>query len=216
MYTNPWSNTIPLGTDIANTIDDSIRQLRLDISDRMNSIVVDWAADPVVLQPQSGGPFNGKNIFVHHSLFQPISPLLTWTVGVTPTSTNIPQRVAESFSLGSGAATYNGANVKFWAPIILPVGATITGVVFNMTQGSGAALNMKLRKVVFNTAPTPPTSSDILATVTNTSVFAEYIINGTYVILNNDVLFLEVEMNTVSVFYNAAITYNITDVTQTI
>lgn len=47
-YTNAWSDNTPLGTLAANQIDESIRQLRLDIHERMNMIVVDWEADPVV------------------------------------------------------------------------------------------------------------------------------------------------------------------------
>lgn len=55
-YTNPWSDIIPAGTDPANTIDDQIRQLRLDIHDRMDHVVADWTDDPVV-------PLSGSNIY---------------------------------------------------------------------------------------------------------------------------------------------------------
>lgn len=48
-YTNAWSVTVPAGSELANTIDDHLRRLRLDIEERMNDIVADWAADPVVL-----------------------------------------------------------------------------------------------------------------------------------------------------------------------
>lgn len=48
-YTNTWSVIIPAGTDPLNTADDQIRQLRLDLQERMNDIVVDWTVDPVVL-----------------------------------------------------------------------------------------------------------------------------------------------------------------------
>jgi hypothetical protein len=47
-FTNPWSNIIPAGSDPANTADDEIRQLRLDIDERMDTIVGDWSADPIV------------------------------------------------------------------------------------------------------------------------------------------------------------------------
>lgn len=47
-FTNVWSNIIPAGSDPANTADDEIRQLRLDIDERMDSIVGDWSADPIV------------------------------------------------------------------------------------------------------------------------------------------------------------------------
>jgi len=47
-HSNAWSNVIPAGGDAANTADDAIRQLRLDIQERMDEVVDDWTADPVV------------------------------------------------------------------------------------------------------------------------------------------------------------------------
>ena len=47
-HSNVWSNIIPAGGDAANTADDAIRQLRVDIHERMNEVVTDWTADPVV------------------------------------------------------------------------------------------------------------------------------------------------------------------------
>lgn len=47
-FSNPWSNIIPAGSDPANTADDEIRQLRLDIDERMDQIVGAWSADPIV------------------------------------------------------------------------------------------------------------------------------------------------------------------------
>lgn len=50
-YTNSWSNTIPLGSSAANLIDDDIRQVRLDIYERINTILGSngaMTADPVM------------------------------------------------------------------------------------------------------------------------------------------------------------------------
>jgi len=46
-FSNVWSNVIPAGSDPANTADDEIRQLRLDIDERMDTVVGDWSADPL-------------------------------------------------------------------------------------------------------------------------------------------------------------------------
>jgi len=48
-YTNPWIDSIPLGSQNANTADDEFRKIKLDIHERMDDIVVDWTADPIVL-----------------------------------------------------------------------------------------------------------------------------------------------------------------------
>ena len=47
-HTNVWSNIIPAGSDALSTADDQLRQLRLDIQERMDEVVEDWTADPVV------------------------------------------------------------------------------------------------------------------------------------------------------------------------
>lgn len=49
-YTNAWSNAIPAGSVAANFIDDHIRQLRLDIDERLATIVNDIDADPLTLK----------------------------------------------------------------------------------------------------------------------------------------------------------------------
>lgn len=53
-HTNPgWPTNIPPGSDAANTADDQLRRLRLDLLERMNDFVVSFTADPVVLKSRS-------------------------------------------------------------------------------------------------------------------------------------------------------------------
>ena len=47
-YSNSWSNIIPVSSDPLNTTDDQLRRLRLDVQERMDDLVDDWTADPVV------------------------------------------------------------------------------------------------------------------------------------------------------------------------
>ena len=48
-YTNSgWPTNIPAGSDPLNTADDQLRQLRLDIKERLNDIVGDFTADPII------------------------------------------------------------------------------------------------------------------------------------------------------------------------
>lgn len=67
-YTNTWSDTIPLGSADADTIDDAIQQLRKDIHDRMDDIVEDWTADPVVPTQQKR---TGLELILSGYLVQP-------------------------------------------------------------------------------------------------------------------------------------------------
>lgn len=69
-FSNAWSSVIPAGPTSAKLIDDHIRQLRLDIEERMEAaLIVDWAGDPLVLKPELKGGQNGKQIVIHGSAF---------------------------------------------------------------------------------------------------------------------------------------------------
>lgn len=52
-HTNPWLNTTPAGSIDANKLDDSIRQLRLDLQERLSELfggltLPEFQADPVI------------------------------------------------------------------------------------------------------------------------------------------------------------------------
>lgn len=61
-YDNDWSIIIPAGSDLLSTADDHFRRLRLDIGQRMDDIVDDWTADPVVLSDIDVGTTIGTPI----------------------------------------------------------------------------------------------------------------------------------------------------------
>lgn len=53
-YSNAWDETTPLGTAAASSIDNIMRQDKVNLRERMNSIVVDWTADPIVPKTSVG------------------------------------------------------------------------------------------------------------------------------------------------------------------
>lgn len=59
-YTRSWSDATPAGTRAANQIDDAIREFKVDLHERMDDIVDDWAADPVVVQGAVSGRVTGR------------------------------------------------------------------------------------------------------------------------------------------------------------
>ena len=58
-YSNSWSNIIPVSSDPLNTADDQLRRVRLDVQERMDDLVDDWTADPVVLSDIDVGIVTG-------------------------------------------------------------------------------------------------------------------------------------------------------------
>lgn len=49
-YTQTIDEATPAGTDNASTADDQLRALKRDIKERLNSVFVDYNADPLVLK----------------------------------------------------------------------------------------------------------------------------------------------------------------------
>lgn len=67
-YTNVWNEAAPAGSANANTIDDIIRAHKLDIRERMNDVVVDWTADPVVIDVTGIGVRTGVDLYFSHEI----------------------------------------------------------------------------------------------------------------------------------------------------
>ena len=63
-YTNSWNESAPAGSDAANTIDDLMRQSKLDLRERINSLIGVATsislADPVVASSSSLAPLRSQ------------------------------------------------------------------------------------------------------------------------------------------------------------
>lgn len=59
-YSRAWNEATPTDSTDAPTIDDLFRNLKVDVRERMNDVVADWTADPVI--PQGSGTFRAKGI----------------------------------------------------------------------------------------------------------------------------------------------------------
>jgi hypothetical protein len=136
-FTNAWSNTTPAGSAAANTIDDAIQQLRLDVDERMDKIVTDWSADPLFT-------LTGLKKTIH------------WSAGNGHWNLN-------DNALGdwTGAKEYivpgNTSNALHWLiPIYLPNGATLQSVIFRVNRVNASA---SIAVWVYELDDTPSTST---------------------------------------------------------
>jgi hypothetical protein len=119
-YTNVWTIVSPTGSTPAKQIDEEFRKFRLDVQERMNSIVTDWTADPVVPSSSFGGPATGKGIYIQSSSFV--------QGGSDPTGV--------TYSFGKLTTTQN-RNYDFYAAITLPAGAKVRGYTAQVIPGAG-------------------------------------------------------------------------------
>ncbi len=147
-YTNAWTNTVPLGSELAANIDDFMRRDRLDIFERMNDLVVDWTADPVVLKPSVIANITGTKILIPHCAF-------------------LSDLHAKENDLDDLAVYGFVGSPKLYAPVIVPNGVLITQLEYNIDLDAASSVSAKF---FFNDFTNPPvnTSTSVLTLTTST------------------------------------------------
>lgn len=161
-YTNPWSNIIPSGGAQASTIDDQIRQLRLDIQERMDTILDTggkWTDDPIAL-PAFSGQVNDRHIIIPAHSIQHVNDEdnTRWEWG------------------GVGIFKTQDVGLVTVCPLRLPIGIVITRFEFiSQLFGIGASLGVKIFKRAFNTTDS---ATQIGSTLVNNLVGAEQLIDS--------------------------------------
>src|SRR5882672_11871990 len=113
-YTNPWDTSLPPGSQAANTADDEFRKLKVDVGERLTSVLVGPITDdPLVVRPEILGNVVGKRYSLHHSAFKPEQEY----------DINSAQ---SAFSRVALYMEHNNADVftrLAWAPLHIPPGA---------------------------------------------------------------------------------------------
>lgn len=118
-YTRPWSNLIPSPNRVGDEADDALRELRLDIEERMDDVldsVGSWTSDPIV-------DTTTYYEFLHWSVFREVAS--NWIYGSMAGSA-AGDWTSTLFTQG---LRHNGsATVTVYAPIELPADATLVDV----------------------------------------------------------------------------------------
>lgn len=143
-YTNVWVTNHPPGaTTPAKDIDAAIQRLRLDIDERLASILVSTTADPVALKPELIGTKVGKWLVVPHSALVGVNTYIT-----------------------DGTAEVLGSSGPAYLPIILPAGVTIKEIQFTVNRNIAAnvAITMRRRIADGSTAEATFGATDIVTT----------------------------------------------------
>src|SRR6476620_10194348 len=149
-HTNPWDTTSPPGTELAKNIDDHLRRLRLDITERLADIVDDPYADPLVLKNQFTGQKTGKQMVI------PFSDFTCSTTG-------------KEIIYGHGVLNGFSDCLVILAPIKLPPGVTITKVEMLMDVGDCTSINWWLYTRNFAAGGSRPSSqtANVIAAAVN-------------------------------------------------
>jgi hypothetical protein len=173
-YTDTWNENTPLGSDPANTADDNFRSLKLDIRERLNSIIgapIGTAlADPVVASTSALSNIPNLTPLVAVQTFKRLVAGAEVVNSTEYSTYNTATRSSGELTLTiSGTPGYR----LIW-PIDIPVGCTITDVSFLAYYTAGTPSNQaKLYKRIWNTntAPTLVADTGIVA-VTSSGTLA--------------------------------------------
>ena len=156
-YSNSWSNIIPVSSDPLNTADDQLRRVRLDVQERMDDIVEDWTADPVVPKAVADAATRWRH----------------WSEGVIDRGTdeysNFTARVLISPTIS--------LQIGWYAPLPLIVGRTLTSVIARVNRvNSSATITLQVVKLSVNADP--PVETALMGTVTSVSTGWEDLSSG--------------------------------------
>lgn len=142
-YTNAWTDNVPLGSEAAKNIDDFMRRVRLDIHERMDNVVADWTADPVV--PLAAGTFK---IVIPASGFQGLqADTSSWFEGGATGAWVISDDYPIPVTSGSRSVA---------APIsgLIPAGRTITQIEWLINRNTAPTFTASLISITFDLAQT--------------------------------------------------------------
>jgi hypothetical protein len=197
--THPWVTTVPSGSEQASTADDHFRRLRLEIEERMNDIVEDWSADPVVLSPTGG--LVGKVVNIHSSAFV-CEPSEEATVEYGDTGVTVSNLVG-----------------PIRAGLVLPLGVTVRRMRWLITNGDTAAIAMKLGSVDFAVGAASGTIASMTTTDSGSQIVDSFTVAPfSYTVDSGVILYLSADKGGGAEFiiHGVSLTYDTPDARNTL
>lgn len=202
-YTRTWDSTTPTATSQLSAGDDAIRALKVDVEERLSSLVDDIDDDPLALKSTAVGSIGaktGKQIIIGPHAFTPVADddNTSWQAAYVQID--------------------DGPNVTLRAPVILPIGAVITKVELLADKNTANQVTGVLRGAGFSATPSAP--ADKHTALTRTAAGAGIETSGTLSIdvVADELLFVEVAGDTAgnARVYGVRITYDVSNATETL
>lgn len=122
-YTNAWVTNHPPGGSPAKDLDAHIQRLRLDLDERLATLLVSTTADPIDLKPALKGTKTGKVLVIPHSHLVGVYTYLT-----------------------DGTAEVQSSSGPAYLPISLPPGVTIKEIQFRVDRGTASNIAITTRR----------------------------------------------------------------------
>lgn len=153
-YSRGWSAVVeatPLGSADPGTIDDRIREKMVDVRERMNDVVTDWTADPVVPKPQKR---TGVKLVISAQSTSSLEDQddVTWTGQYVESDNTLPNSMF-----------LNVPVMSFWR---------ITSVKVLVDKNTASSMTLELHRMTFSTAPVDSTIATAAISTTGLQISA--------------------------------------------
>lgn len=229
-YTNSWDESLPLGSAAANTVDDVLRQEKLDLRERINSLMgvaIGTAfSDPIIAPPNDMASMRAEITALEGGTpgdnplwdTQTFTLLIHWSKGfwhgqyldIVDSFAGSPS----SFPLGDQFASYTGntissnsnQNIYGHIDLGLPTGVTITAI-DSIWNSSGTLTPVQDFKSV-STSGSAATVSSSSGALTAAGYQTKNIFTGTQLLAANTFYWVEVTASTTgAAFAGLKVTY---------
>ena len=175
-FTRGWDNTTPPGTRDADEIDDIIRELKVDLYERLiakifNSLPNTTVEADLVVRPEILGNVVGKRMYIHGSAFQ----------------VDADEGVGE-YSDDGLAVTPNHDPLR--APLILPPGAKVTRIQWLISSTASATCTLRLCHMDFTVGMAQTVDNDLSSGTTGARIVDSGDLTATPIVIGNAVYFL--------------------------
>ena len=196
-YTNVWSDTIPLDSELADQLCANIRQLRLDLDQRLTTgVFVNMTDDPINIQPDLLGAGTGLVKIIPGYAFidsnstsgLPVNTVVFGTNGIVPCS--VPNGLI--------------------APLTLPVGCEVTQIQWLVDIHTSTTVVMDWYSMLFQATPGAPTQQSSTTASVSTGVNVWTSSGLSYTLLDTEYYYLTVGPTGSGScnFYACAVTFN--------
>lgn len=131
-YTDTWTDNRPPGSEAARNIDDEIRLLRAQIHERMDTLVEDWTADPIVPKAPGSGADTTR-----------IIPFASFLNDLHSRENDIDY---DGFLFGFVGSVYIAPLGPF-----IPAGKTVTKIEWLVDRNTASDISLAIRHRAFST-----------------------------------------------------------------
>jgi hypothetical protein len=196
-FSRGWDNNTPPPTRDADELDSIVRELKVDIHERLTATIFDNLPNnnneaDITLKDIVTGQKNNKHMLIHGSAFTPDSN-------------------SQAYAVAATGITVTAIATAFRARLILPPTTTITRIMWLVTGADTNAITLALKALAFDVGLGQVTKNSLSSTIAAVNIKDSGVVS--IVVEDDEMLFLEFDKSTGATFqiHGVDITYSSPD-----